>query len=197
MNGRERSFVSRGVLLFIFGVTALASLSSIDARWAHHVRNVGTIILFIGIAVFIIFVVARQTRQFSTAPTSDKPLPASVYSPLLRRTARMAIAASSLAFVILVAVVLVVEPPQQCPNWHLPDQRSTSMLVPILWSSLVLSGLIFIGVRWCWFIRRAIESVDSPTMMPVPYVLMMAVLMGCGMSQLPLVLLATRCWLKR
>ena len=58
----------------------------------------------------------------------------------------------------------------------------------------ILAGLVFMVIRWKWVVQKAVESVDYSTTTPVPYILVMTVLVGCGMSQLPWGLLVAECW---
>src|SRR5438105_2592386 len=61
--------------------------------------------------------------------------------------------------------------PQQCPNWHLPDRHSSpSLWLPFFMSTVpLLVALTFVGIHWRWIVRKAIESVDYPTTVPIPY----------------------------
>jgi hypothetical protein len=110
------------------------------------------------------------------------------------RTVRLAVVTSVFLSVILVAVLLFFEPPKQWPQWHLPDQHSTSLWLPIFMLTVpLLAGLIFVVVRWRWVVQKAIESVDYPTTMPIPYFVCVSVLSFCGFSQLAWIILVTKC----
>jgi len=129
----------------------------------------------------------RGFRQFLNAPVSDEPLPASLYADYWHRMVRVAVMASILLSVILAAVLLFVEPPDQCPAGHVPDnQASPSIWLPFFMLTVpVLTALVFMVIRWKWLIQKAIASIDYPTTVPVPYVLVITILFGSGMAQFP------------
>ena len=125
---------------------------------------------------------------------SDKPLPPTVLMKRWRRVAQFAVGASVVLAVAFAALLLFGEPPKQCPNWHLPNARSSSLWVPFfLCMGLILPALIVMIARWEWIVGKAIE-VDYPTMTPVPYRLLIIVLMGCSASQFPWTVLVSNCW---
>jgi hypothetical protein len=45
--------------------------------------------------------------------------------------------------------------------------------------------------RWKWLVRKAIERADDSSTIPVPYIPVVTVLMGCAMSQIPWLVLAS------
>ncbi|HEX3116673.1 MAG TPA: hypothetical protein VHQ48_14425 [Bradyrhizobium sp.] len=195
MNQRELSFFYRGILLLILGGFAIRLLSSIEQPWAYYSGNIAVVFLFVAGAAFTIFVSVRQFRQFLNAPLPDEPLPEGLYLDRWHRAAGIAVLASVLLSAVLVAVLLFVEPPRQCPNWHYADRRSTSLWLPFLVLTVpLLAALVFMVIRWKWFVQKAIESTDYPTTMPVTYTLIVTVLFGCGLSQFPWALLAAHCW---
>jgi hypothetical protein len=49
------------------------------------------------------------------------------------KVARSAVAASVVLSAVMVAILLMFDPPNQCPNWHLKNKYSTS-----LWAFLAL-----------------------------------------------------------
>ena len=193
MNEKPSSFFYRGVLLFILAGMAVAALSSSNQAWASSIGNIAGVLLFVAMGAFIVFVALGNFARFLDAPVPDEPLPPSLHAARWYRICRLAVACCVLLSVILVAVLLLVDPPRQCPGWHLPDRRSTSLWLPLLWSMLVLAGLLFMIIRWDWLIEKAIASVDHPRTTPVTYTLVATVLGGCAMSQLPWALLLTRC----
>jgi hypothetical protein len=196
MNQKERSLLYRGTFLLVLAGFVVSRLAKSGEPWVRHLGDIGSVVLFLGMAAFILFVVVKRQRQVLNAPISNKPLPPSLESPHLRRLARIAVLASVLLFVAFFAVLMFVEPPKKCPNWHLPSNQHSPIWPLALWSALVLAGLTFIIVRWRWVIKKAIGAADDyPTMIPVPYMLIIIVLFGCGMSQLPSVFLVTSCWL--
>jgi hypothetical protein len=75
------------------------------------------------------------------------------------KVARLAVAASVALSAVTVAILLMVDPPNQCPNWHLKNTHSTS-----LWENVVMFTVpinifcCFMAVRWNRFARSAIES---------------------------------------
>jgi len=118
--------------------------------------------------------------------------------------ARFAAAAGTLLSTATAAILLMVDPPKQCPNWHLNDGHSTSLWR--MWVTLVLLFLIpacFIAFRWNWFARKAAtyESLfgpRAPPPIPVTYIIVILCVAGSLLSQLPLLALITQCtdWLR-
>src|SRR5262252_9371547 len=115
------------------------------------------------------------------------------------RMARFAAAAGTLLSTATAAILLMVDPPKQCPNWHLNDGHSTSLWG--MWATLVLLFLIpacFIAFRWNWFARKAAtyESLFGPMApppIPVTYIMVILCVAGSLLSQLPLLALITQC----
>ena len=198
MNQREFSSFFRYVLLFILGAGALELLSSIDRPWARLIGTAGGVVLFLGLGAFIIFTSVKEFKAFVSAPVRDEPLPPSLRLDRWHRVAELAVAASLLSAIILVAVLLFVEPPKQCPNWDVPSQGSSTplRLLLFMWTIPVLAGAAFVVVRWDWTIRKAIDSADYPTEVPVSYVLVVTVLTACAMSQFPWLILVSKCLLE-
>jgi hypothetical protein len=95
--------------------------------------------------------------------------------------------------VAFAALLFFGEPPKQCPNWHLPGARSSSLWVPFyLFMGPILMALLLMVARWERLVRKAIEM-DYPTMTSVRYRLLIIVLMGCSVSQFPWIVLASNC----
>jgi hypothetical protein len=126
------------------------------------------------------------------------------------KMARFAAAAGTLLSTVTAAIFLMVDPPKQCPNWHLNDVHSTPLWG--MWATFVLLLLVptcFIAFRWNWVARRAakyqrrkllIESLFSPMTppaIPVTYFMVIVCVAGSLLSQLPL-LLVIQCtdWLR-
>ena len=192
MNQKQLSSLYRGILLLLAGGGTVALLSRVDQPWAKEATAIGSVILFLGGAAFIIFVTLAQSGL--NAPVRDEPLPSSLYLHHWHRLARLAVAASVVLQVILVAVLLFVEPPKQCPNWLLPDKRLTPVWLPFFMFTVpLIAALVFMVARWKWLIRKAIESADYPTTTPVSYILVITVMWGCVMSLLPWALLVSKC----
>src|SRR5215472_460239 len=122
------------------------------------------------------------------------------------KMARFAAAAGTLLSTVTAAILLMVDPPKQCPNWHLNDMHSTSLWG--MWATLVLLFLIpacIIAFRWNWFARKAAtyESLfgpmttlrtrrGSPAPIPVIYIMVILCVAGSLVSQLPLIALITQ-----
>ena len=194
MNQKELSSLYRRLLLLLAGGGTVGLLSRIDQPWAKEAAAIGSVALFLGSATFIIFLTFRQFRQFLNASVCDESLPSSLYLDHWHRLARLAVAASVVLQLILVAVLLFVEPPKQCPNWHLADKRLTPLWLPLFMFTVpLIAALIFMVVRWNWLIQKAIESVDYPTTTPVSYILVITVMWGCVMSLLPWALIVSKC----
>jgi len=133
------------------------------------------------------------------APIPNEPVTPALYLDRWIYIARLAIAASVLLAVIVVAMLLFVQAPRQCPNWHLPGRQSSpSLWVPFFMSTVpLLVATTFVGIRWRWIVRKAIESTDYQTTVPIPYTLIVTVFVACAMSQFPWALLLSRCLLDR
>jgi hypothetical protein len=118
------------------------------------------------------------------------------------KMARFAAAVGTLLSTVTAAILLMVTPPKQCPNWHITDGHSTSLWG--IWATLLLLFLIpacFIAFRWNWFARKAAtyESLfGSMTPIPVTYIMVILCVAGSLLSQLPLLALITQCtdWLR-
>ena len=127
------------------------------------------------------------------------------------KMARFAAAAGTLLSTVTAAILLMVDPPKQCPNWYLNDGHSTSLWG--MWATLVLLFLIsacFIAICWNWTARKAatyqrrkllIESLFgpmTPPAIPVTYIMVILCVAGSLVSQLPLLALITQCadWLR-
>src|SRR5262245_23023900 len=104
MNQKQLSSLYRGILLLLAGGGTVALLSRVDQPWAKEATAIGSVILFLGGAAFIIFVTLAQSGL--NAPVRDEPLPSSLYLHHWHRLARLAVAASVVLQVILVAVLL-------------------------------------------------------------------------------------------
>jgi len=127
------------------------------------------------------------------------------------KMARFAVAAGTLLSTVTAAVLLTVDPPKQCPSWHLNDKHSTSLWG--LWVTFVLFSLVpagFIAFRWNWAVRRAatqrrrkmlVEMLFgpmTPPAIPVAYFMVNLCIAASLCSQLPLFALITQCtdWLR-
>ena len=208
MNQKERSFFYRGVLFFILAGIAYTVLASADPQqypWAYYLKNFIAVCEAIGIPALIIFVLFRQYRR-SSQSNPDKSAREIREAEELRKLhltsdswfkmARSAVVIAVVLAVATLAVLLLVRPPNQCPQWHLPDRAHTPLLQMFcFWTMPTLAYAGFLVVRWNWVVQKAIDSVDYPTMAPVTYMLTMMVLMGCVASQVPLAFLVSRCWL--
>ena len=194
MNQKELSSFYRGLLLLLAGGGTVALLSGVDQPWAKRAAAIGSVALFLAGAAFIVSLTFRQFRRFLNTPVRDEPLPSSLYLEHWHRVARLAVAASVVLQLILVAVLLFVEPPKQCPNWHLTDKRMTPLWLPLsMFTVPLIAALILMVVRWKWLVQKAIESIDYPITIPVSYVLVITVFGGCIMSLLPWAVLLSEC----
>jgi hypothetical protein len=79
------------------------------------------------------------------------------------------------------------------------DEGSTPFWTMFLVWTLPLVALQVVSIIcWNWVVDKAIESTDDDyptTMMPVAYGLVLTLFGFCGMSQIPLILFVTGCWL--
>jgi hypothetical protein len=127
------------------------------------------------------------------------------------KIARFAAAAGTLLSTVTAAILLLVDPPKQCPNWHVNDEHSTPLWG--MWATFVLFLLVpacFIAFRWNWVARRAAKhrrrkmlverlfGPVTPPAIPVTYFLVNLCVAASLLSQLPLFALITRCtdWLR-
>src|SRR5262249_37574484 len=144
MQQSDVSFFYRGVLLLLLGGIAITLLSSINQPWAYYVRTIGTVSLFIGGPAFISHVSVKGFRKFLDGPMRGEPLPSSLLLDQWHRIAQLAVMASVFLAVIFVMVLLFVEPPKKCPNWHLPSNRSSSLWIPFwILTVPILTGVVF------------------------------------------------------
>jgi hypothetical protein len=120
------------------------------------------------------------------------------------KVARLVVAASLVLSVATVAILLIADPPKQCPNWHLKNTNLSS-----LWEAFVMLTVplnifgCFIAVRWNWVVRRAVESEGrqtgalfghmAPPPVPISDMMVKMCIMNSVASQFPLFLLVTQC----
>ena len=122
------------------------------------------------------------------------------------KVARFAVAASVVLSAVIVAILLMFDPPNECPNWHLKDAASTPLWALLaMWTTPMIVFSCFIAVRWNWLARKAAEtdgrelpSPVGPVTVPVTYVMVPMCLWTSLLSQFPLFLLVTECtdWLR-
>ena len=125
------------------------------------------------------------------------------------KVARFAVAASVVLSAVTVAILLMFDPPNQCPNWHLKDAQSTPLWLFFAgWTMPMIVISCFIAVRWNWVARRAAETEGrevptlfgpmTPPAIPVTHVMINMCLSMSLFSQLPLVFLVEECtdWLR-
>ncbi len=127
------------------------------------------------------------------------------------KMARFAAAAGTFLSIVMAAILLMVDAPKQCPNWHLNDGHSTPLWQ--MWATfvpLLLVPACFIAFRWNWVARRAakyqrrkllIERLSgpiTPPAIPVTYFMVILCVVGSLLSQLPLLALVIQCtdWLR-
>jgi len=96
------------------------------------------------------------------------------------KVCRLAITLALLLSAATASVLLIFNPPKQCPGWHLRDGASTSLWLFLAgWTAPVLAYNCAIVLRWDWFVRKFVES-DST--MPAEYILTRMCVLGCGFS---------------
>ncbi len=120
------------------------------------------------------------------------------------KVARLAVAASVVLSLVTVAILLMADPPNQCPNWHLKDAHSTSLWDEIaLWTVPLSFCSGFIAVRWNRVARSAAESARrqmqplffgslTPPAIPVTQIMIHMCVVMSLVSQIPLFLLTTQ-----
>jgi hypothetical protein len=117
------------------------------------------------------------------------------------KVARFAVAASVVLSAVTAAILLMFDPPNQCPNWHLNDPASTSLWELLaLWTTPAIVFSSFIALRWNWVAQKAAETDGpeeltpfGPMMVPVTYVMVPICVATSLLSQFPLFLLVTEC----
>jgi len=123
--------------------------------------------------------------------------------------ARLAVAASTVLSAVTVAILLMVDPPAQCPNWYIRNGPESLWTLLVFWTApMIVMGCV-IAIRWNSAARREAEASGrkvrtlffghvTPPAVPVTYILINICLMLSVVSQLPLILLVTNCtdWLR-
>jgi hypothetical protein len=112
--------------------------------------------------------------------------------------AKCALAASVVLAAAMTAVLLIFDPPAQCPDWRFGKTHATSLWEMLaLWTMPVLVFNCFIVLRWNWFARKAAETA-RPMAAPVTYIMTRMCLLGAVAAQVPLFFLITECtdWLR-
>jgi hypothetical protein len=120
------------------------------------------------------------------------------------QVARLAVAPSATLSAVTVAILLMADPPNQCPNWHLKNAHSTSLWQRVGMLTAPLNIFCcFIAVRWNRFARTAIERMDrrgetlfgrmTPPAIPVTHIMVHVCVAMSLLSQWPLFLLVTQC----
>jgi hypothetical protein len=104
------------------------------------------------------------------------------------KLARVAVLIALLLSAMIVAVLLLIDPPVACPGWHAPGPASTSLWLLLAgWTAPILAFNCFIVARWDWCLRKMAER-DSSLLAPNEYILTRMCLMGAAASQFPLLL---------
>src|SRR6266566_3636770 len=108
--------------------------------------------------------------------------------------ARLTVTASVALSVVTIAILVLADPPNQCPNWHLKNAHSTSLWHDVIILAAPLNILCcFIAIRWNWVVRKGIESegrgllfgrVAPPAILPTHILAHMCVVMSL-VSQFP------------
>jgi hypothetical protein len=126
------------------------------------------------------------------------------------KVARFAVAAAVVLSTVMVAILLMFDPPNQCPNWHLKDKHSTSLWAFFaLWTTPMVVTSCFIAVRWNSVACRAALKLEekvptlffgrvTPPAIAVTYVMVRMCIAMSVFSQLPLIFLVEECtdWLR-
>jgi|SRR5215471_1275964 len=97
--------------------------------------------------------------------TRDQQLPVFDAGSRLK-TARLAVAACVVLSAVTVAVLLIVDPPRQYPNWHLKDLNDESLWA--LMAALTAPSLGYcclVVFCWNWFARAAAKR-ETPDVVP-------------------------------
>jgi hypothetical protein len=120
------------------------------------------------------------------------------------KIARFAVAASAVLSAVTVAILLMVDPPSQCPGWNSLWEMVALLSAPLL----AVTG--FAAIRWNWVARKAatyqrrrmllerLFGPMTPPAIPMTYFMVNMCVAGSLFAQLPLFILVVRCtdWLK-
>ena len=120
------------------------------------------------------------------------------------KMARFAVAAGVVLSATTVAILLIVDPPKQCPSWTPLWEMLAMLSAPLL----AITG--FVAIRWNWIAQRAakhqrrrllIERLFgpiTPPAIPATYFMVHLCVAGSLLSQLPLLALVIQCtdWLR-
>jgi len=125
------------------------------------------------------------------------------------KMARFAVAAGAVLSAVTAAILLIVDPPKQCPSWTPP--RGNPLWE--IWATFVPVFLVpacFIAFRWNWVARRAAKhrgrkmlfetlfGPRTPPAIPVTYFMVNFCVAASLASQFPLFALIVQCtdWLR-
>jgi hypothetical protein len=120
------------------------------------------------------------------------------------KMARFAVVAGVVLSTATVAILLMVDPPKQCPNWTPLWEMLAVLSAPLL----VIAG--FVAIRWNWVAQRAAKHQGrrmlfewlfgpmTPPAIPVTYFMVRLCVAGSLLAQLPLFALVVQCtdWLR-
>ncbi len=127
----------------------------------------------------------RSIDRSSSEPTTSRGSQDTYFKVVL-----FGVAASAILSALMLAILLFVEPPKLCPNWHLPDKASTPLLQMFMVLTVPFTAMLcFMIIRWDWVVQKAAKA-KAPIAKVVPMMLFM-----CVLPQVPLLLLVLRCWL--
>lgn len=120
------------------------------------------------------------------------------------KMARFAFAAGVILSVVTVAILLMFDPPKQCPSWTPLWEMLAGLSAPLL----VMTG--FVAIRWNWVARTAAKHQRrrllfermfgpmAPPAIPATYFMVRLCVAGSLLTQLPLFTLVIQCtdWLR-
>jgi hypothetical protein len=118
-------------------------------------------------------------------------LPGDLLRDVWVRVGRAAVAISAILWVATALVLLLADPPNQCPGWHLKNHHSS------LWVTLLAFGLpwnligCLFAIRAEWALRKMIES--EQLVVPATHTFVSLCLLNSATAQFPLGLLLLRC----
>src|SRR6266446_1901568 len=110
------------------------------------------------------------------------------------KLARVAVGVSVALSLLTVAILIMADPPNQCPNWHLKNEHSSGLWEEVIMLTVPLNAFsCFIAVRWNWVVRTTIDREGkhgqtpfghmAPPAIPVTFVLVPMCIMGAVASQ--------------
>src|SRR6266702_2953424 len=105
-------------------------------------------------AVLVMLLWRRSIDRSSSEPTTSRGSQDTYFKVVL-----FGVAASAILSALMLAILLFVEPPKLCPNWHLPDKASTPLLQMFMVLTVPFTAMLcFMIIRWDWVVQKAAKA---------------------------------------